>query len=172
MTPEGLTRLWPCPCGDQGISGFYCTAPGQLLEMQNDPGNKHAWSGPGNLGHFRGLGSVHFPQPFTSRAQCHKFYFRRLLIILPFLFPAKGLPGVFAPCLCAPKAFRAMLGSRAAAPALSSSLTAMNRVSQVKELKNRSWETGLALMRDVVNNHKAIPFISSFNSLLCNYIFQ
>lgn len=48
----------------------------------------------------------------------------------------------------------------------------MNLLSQVKELTNRSWESGLALMRDMVNNHEAIPFISSFNSLLRNYIFQ
>lgn len=48
----------------------------------------------------------------------------------------------------------------------------MNQLSQVRELKKRSWESALALMRDVVNSHEAIPFISSFNSLLCNYIFQ
>lgn len=123
--PRGAGTTWAMP-----MSG-----PGHLWLLLNcnsaAPGNPE-WHwiintrGPGNLGNFRVLGSLHSPQSSTSRAQCHGFHFRSLLVILPFLFPAKALPGVFVPYLCAPKAFRAMVGFRAAAPALSSSLIPMN----------------------------------------------
>lgn len=57
---------------------------------------KHTWSGLGNLGSLALLliefwGSVHFPN--SPSHQSHRFYFRSLLIIFHFLFPAEGLPG-------------------------------------------------------------------------------
>lgn len=139
------------------------------LQIQNYTGFiKHTWSAPGSLGWFRSFGGLyisyivlHIQSPVPQillQDPCHNF---------PLSVPCQGSAWLCLFHICVLQRL-----SVSAALALSSCLTAMNWASQVKELKNRSWESGSALMRDVVNNHKAIPLISSFNSLLCNYIFQ